>query len=179
MSVLEQLSQGMAELVAEAGRYVVRVEARRRLPASGIVWSTDGIIVTAHHVVEEMESIGLGLADGRSVSATLLGRDPSSDVAVLRAEAAGLAVPEWAQAEGARVGHLIMALGRPGYAVQATHGVVSALSADWRTPAGGRSLPCTTTSKRSQGPSPASASSPTRSTKRKRCGMAKYSWSSR
>ena len=44
-------------------------------PASGIVWSADEIIVTAHHVIEEDEKIGIGLADGRTVSASLVGRD--------------------------------------------------------------------------------------------------------
>ena len=79
------LSDALAAAVETAGPSIVRVEARRRLPASGIVWSADGMIVTAHHVVEQDENIGIGLADGRTVSASLVGRDPTTDIAVLRA----------------------------------------------------------------------------------------------
>ena len=49
---LLKLSEELEQAVADSGPVVVRVEARRRLPASGIVWSPDGVIVTAHHVVE-------------------------------------------------------------------------------------------------------------------------------
>jgi S1-C subfamily serine protease len=125
-------------MVEFVGPGVVAVEARRRLPASGIVWSPDGVVVTAHHVVESDENISVGLADGRSVAARLVGRDPTTDLAVLRAEASGLKPVAWAGADGVRVGHLVLALGRPGETVMATLGVVSALGASWRTPAGGR-----------------------------------------
>jgi S1-C subfamily serine protease len=73
------------------------------------------------------------------VAATLAGRDPTTDVAVLRAEAKGLEGAELAGPENLRTGHLVLALGRPGKTVQATLGIVSALSeGEWRTPAGGR-----------------------------------------
>ena len=136
--VLANLSNALAGAVETAGPSIVRVEARRRLPASGIVWSADGIIVTAHHVVEEDENIGIGLADGRTVSASLVGRDPTTDIAVLRTQANGLTPPTWVGAETLKVGHLALALGRPGESVMATLGIVSALSKDWRTPAGGQ-----------------------------------------
>ena len=136
--VLATLSNALADAVEIAGPSIVRVEARRRLPASGIVWSADGIIVTAHHVVEEDENIGIGFADGRTVSASLVGRDPTTDIAVLRAQASGLTPPTWVGAETLKVGHLALALGRPGESVMATLGIVSALSKDWRTPAGGQ-----------------------------------------
>jgi S1-C subfamily serine protease len=95
--------------------------------ASGIVWSADGVIVTAHHVVENDEKISIGLPNGDKVKASLVGRDPSTDLAVLRAEAKDLTVPSWAEPGEVRVGHLALALGRPGDDVQATLGVVSAL----------------------------------------------------
>lgn len=136
--VLTNLSNALAAAVETAGPSIVRVEARRRLPASGIIWSADGIIVTAHHIVEEDENIGIGLADGRTVSASLVGRDPATDVAVLRAQANGLTPPSWVGAETLKVGHLALALGRPGEGVMATLGIVSALSKEWRTPAGGQ-----------------------------------------
>jgi S1-C subfamily serine protease len=136
--VLSGLSNALAAAVEAAGPSVVRVEGRERVPATGIVWSADGVILTAHHVVEQDENIQVGLADGRSVRASLAGRDPTTDLAVLRAEASGLPVPNWAAADSLRVGHLVLALGRPGHSVMATFGVLSALGGSWRTPAGGQ-----------------------------------------
>lgn len=139
--ILKQFSDGLASAVETAGQAVVRVEARRRIPASGILWSADGLIVTAHHVVEQDDNIGIGLAGGQSLTATLVGRDPTTDLAVLRAKpAAGLSTlvpPTLAQPDSLRVGHFVLALGRPGQRVMATLGVISALGDSWRTPAGG------------------------------------------
>lgn len=136
--VLKDLSDSLAAAVEAAGPGIVRVEARRRLPASGIVWSADGVIVTAHHVVERDENIEVGLSGGETVPATLVGRDPTVDLAVLRVEASDLTPLDWAAPEDLRAGHLVLALGRPGRTVQATLGVVSALGDSWRTPAGGQ-----------------------------------------
>jgi S1-C subfamily serine protease len=122
---LGSLSEALVAAVDAASPSIVRVDARRRLPASGIVWSADGVIVTSHHVVERDENIEITLHGGQTVAATLAGRDPGTDVAVLRADTSGLTVPTWS--DGARVGHLVLALGRPGQDVQATLGVVSAM----------------------------------------------------
>src|SRR5947209_3087172 len=89
--VLAGLSNDLAAAVEKAAGYTVQVDARRRQPASGIVWSADGIVVTADHVLEREEDISVRLADGRKVAATIVGRDPSTDIAVLRAEAQDLA----------------------------------------------------------------------------------------
>ena len=134
---LVALSNAMAALVEAAGPTIVRVEARRRMPASGIVYSADGLIVTSNHVVEESEGITIGLADGTSLKATLVGRDPATDIALLRAERGGLTAATWVDAAELKVGHLALALGRPGKTVQATLGIVSALGGAWRTGAGG------------------------------------------
>ena len=136
-SIVEGLSNELAGMVEAAGPAVVRVEGRRRLPASGIVWSDDGIVVTAHHVVERDDRIGVGLADGKQVDAELVGRDPTTDLAVLRVEGAQPSSATSAQADDLSVGHLVLALGRPGRTVQATLGIVSALGTSWRTAAGG------------------------------------------
>ena len=135
--VLTSVSDALAETVAAGGSSVVRVEARDRVPASGIVWPGQGIIVTAHHVVERDENIKVGLPDGGTVKATLAGRDPTTDLAVLRTEGGGLPEPTWADPDDLRVGHLVLALGRPGQNVRATMGIVGALGKAWRTPAGG------------------------------------------
>lgn len=139
--VLQDLSNALAATVETAGSSVVQVEARRRLPASGIIWSSDGVIVTAYHVVERDENISVGLPDGQSVPATLVGRDPTTDLAVLRAQVpttSGVVPPTWGDPDSLHVGHLVLAVGRPGRTVQATLGIVSALGESWRTPAGGR-----------------------------------------
>lgn len=138
VSALTQLSETLAGAVAAAGASVVRVEARRRVPASGIVWSAAGHVLTAHHVIETDEGIKVGLDDGREVAATLVGRDPATDLAVLKVDATGLAAPSWAEPEVLRVGHIALALGRPGRTVRATLGIVSAKGGAWRTPAGGQ-----------------------------------------
>lgn len=136
--VLTAFSDALASAVETAGPSIVRVEGRRRLSATGVVWSTDGLIVTAHHVVERDDNIGIGLADGHTVTATLVGRDPTTDLALLRAPIQGLTAPSWVDGSALKVGHMALALGRPGQSVMATLGIVSALKKDWRTPAGGQ-----------------------------------------
>ena len=119
---LQDFSDGLADAVAVASQNTVRVEARRRMSASGIVWE-GGLIITAHHVVEKSEGIKVGLPDGSTVEATLVGRDPSTDLAVLRVET-NLTGFQVAEGE-ARVGHLVIAVGRPGNDVQASLGIVN------------------------------------------------------
>jgi S1-C subfamily serine protease len=137
-NVLSDLSNELATTVANAAPCVVRVEARRRLPATGIVWTADGVIVTAHHVVRRDDNIQVGLADGSAVPAVLVGRDPTTDVAILKAEAKGLAPVTAANAQESNVGNLILALGRSGKSIQATLGIISALGDSWRTRMGGQ-----------------------------------------
>src|SRR5215471_1149644 len=138
-TLLQQVSEALAATVEAVSPGLVRVEARRRLPASGIIWSADGVIVTAQHVIEQDEAIRVGLQSGQTVPATLLGRDATTDLAVLRVSSVDLAPPGWAEPDLAsvRVGHLVLAVGRPGQRTQATLGIVSALGESWRTPTGG------------------------------------------
>ncbi|HMM28998.1 MAG TPA: trypsin-like peptidase domain-containing protein [Aggregatilineaceae bacterium] len=136
-SMLEQVSNDFAAAVERIGPAVVRVEGRRRFPATGVIWSSEGVIVTAHHVVKRDEGISVGLADGRTANAALVGRDPSTDLAVLRAEAGDLAPASWAGDAALKVGQLALAVGRPGEALQASLGVITALEGVWRSPAGG------------------------------------------
>ncbi len=126
-SYLNAVSDELANAVERAGAGVATVDARRRHPATGIVWSADGLIVTANHVVERDEEIEVGLPDGRRVAAALVGRDPGSDLALLRIEATGLA-PLVRSAAEPRVGHLALAIGRPGPSgPMASLGVISAV----------------------------------------------------
>lgn len=131
-SLLASVSDELANAVERGGAGVVTVDARRRHPATGIVWSSDGLIVTANHVVERDEEIGVGLPDGRHVTAALVGRDPGSDLALLRVDATDLTPLHRAEAEP-RVGALAVALGRPGPSgVMASLGVISAVGGPLR-----------------------------------------------
>ncbi len=134
---LPSFSDELAGLVRDSEEQIVRIEARRRLPASGVIWSEDGIILTANHVVRKDEGISIGLPDGESVSAELIGRDPSTDLAILNVDRTRFNEPTWADASDLNVGNLVLALGRPGKSLMATFGVLSAVGDRWRTPGGG------------------------------------------
>lgn len=135
-NALSALSTGMADAVERVGRSVVLVNARRRQPGSGVVYKQD-LVLTAEHVVEREEDISVETADGRTVSAQFVGRDASSDLAVLKAE--GLGVPPATSASGeARVGQLALAVGRPASnGLMASSGIVSAIGGPIRTGRGG------------------------------------------
>lgn len=129
---LVALSEALAEAVATAGASIVTVNARRRFPASGVVWSADGVIVTADHVLERDDDISVGLPGGSEAPATIVGRDAGSDVAVLRTTAAGLA-PITRGGE-VKVGHLVLAVGGTvAGEPMASLAVVSAVGGPWRT----------------------------------------------
>lgn len=134
---LESLSSSLANVVESASNAVVTVEGRRRLAATGIVWSRDGHVITANHVVQRENGLIVGLTSGDKSKAEVVGRDPTTDVALLKIAANFNNIPGWVDGKELRVGHLVLALGRPGSSVQATLGVVSALGPNWRTPAGG------------------------------------------
>ena len=92
--VLSDLSDALAGSVDAASPSVVRIDGRERLPGTGIVWDFSGTIVTAHHILERDDNIKIGIQDGETVEAELIGRDPTIDVAVLRVPANSLAAPQ-------------------------------------------------------------------------------------
>ena len=92
---LVELSGELAAAVESAAPGVVRVEGRRRTASSGVAWSADGVVVASHHAVDADEDVPVGLDDGRTVKARVVGRDPGTDLAVLRVDATNLAVPPW------------------------------------------------------------------------------------
>jgi serine protease DegQ len=133
---LTALSEAMAEAVEKAGMATVLVNGRRRMPASGIAYAAD-LILTADHVIEREEDIPVMLPDGSEAKASLAGRDPGSDLALLRL-AGGPAFAAEPAPEEARVGQLVLALGRPtGEGIQASLGVISAKGGPVRTGRGG------------------------------------------
>ena len=113
-NVLETLSNDLAATVQAASPAVVRVEGRRRVPATGVIWSADGLIVTAHHVVRRDERITIGLPDGSTRPAAVVGRDPSTDLAVLRVEGGDLTPAAWASGDGLGVGQVVLSHLVPG-----------------------------------------------------------------
>lgn len=135
---LAALSDALAGAVEAAGRSVVRVEARQRMPASGVLWSADGLVVTAEHVVERDDNITIGLPDGGGTAATLVGRDPDHDLALLKLSSpVGSAAAQTPEA-GPAVGHVVLGVARPdGDGVQVSWGVVSAVGGPTRTRRGG------------------------------------------
>lgn len=132
------LSNRLAELVRAAAASVVRVDGRRRGPASGVVFSADGIVVTAHHTLERDEEVGLGLPSGETIAAEVIGRDPTTDLAVLRAAASGLAAAAWVEPDGLEPGQLVLGVSRPGRSPRAALGFVARTAGEWRGPGGGR-----------------------------------------
>jgi S1-C subfamily serine protease len=129
MATLKDLSDDIANLVEKASKSVVRVDARRGRAGTGIVWDS-GLVLTANHVVEQEEDIQV-VADDKSIKATLVGRDPATDLALLKVD--GLSAPAMprARVEDLRPGQIVLAIGRPG-SLKATFGTISAVSSSWR-----------------------------------------------
>lgn len=135
----EQWSQALSNAVAQAAPGVVRVEARRRRPSSGILLNADGLIVTSAHAVERDENLRVSFDGDATVDAELIGRDPGTDVALLRAATPpSHAAPSWTDTDDVAVGRVLLAVARPGRTARAAFGIISALSDHWRNPAGAR-----------------------------------------
>lgn len=133
---LTALSNELAGTVEKVGGSVVAVHARPRFSSSGVIWRP-GIIVTAEHTIRREEEITVTLPDGTNAPATFAGSDAGTDVAVLKVEGAK---GDLARAQADPVpGNLILSVGRSeDSGVNATMGIVSAVSGSWRTWRGGR-----------------------------------------
>lgn len=123
MDGLLTLSNDLAAAVERAGQVVFGVNARTRLGSTGVHWRS-GLIVTANHTVRVDEDITVTRPDGRAIAATLAGRDPAIDIAVLKVDAPDVAVADLGESNAVRVGHLVLAVGR---GPCASWGVVSAI----------------------------------------------------
>ncbi len=133
---LSNFSDALARVVADVAPAVVYVDAHPRRDASGFAWDEHHLVTVDHAIVHEDE-IELRAADGATMHATLVARDPTTDIAVLRTEAT-LAPPPRADLDALGVGHLVLALGRDeDAAIGASFGVVSSLDGPWRTWRGG------------------------------------------
>jgi len=136
---METISSEFASAAEKVGSNVVAVHARRWVPTSGIEWKR-GVVVTAHHGVQRDEDIKVLLDGGRAVSAKLAGRDPSTDLAVLRMEEGSSgSTPQLGDSTSLRLGHLVLALGRTRRGdLVASSGIIGGIGGEWRNRRGGQ-----------------------------------------
>ncbi|MCC6569134.1 MAG: trypsin-like peptidase domain-containing protein [Anaerolineales bacterium] len=129
-----EFSNYLTSAVEKGGESTVIVDARKRYPASGIAYADD-LVLTADHVVTR-EDIKVTLPDGKSLAATIAGRDAGSDLALLRL--AEKALKPAKTSNDVKVGQLVLALGRPNTSgAQASWGIVTAITGPARTHRGG------------------------------------------
>jgi S1-C subfamily serine protease len=125
MQLLQSFSNAVTELAENVSPSVVSVNAGRR-GGTGMVWSVDGLIVTASHVIGQSATPTVTLGDGREVEAKILGRDGYNDVALLKVDASGLSPVKAGSADGIRVGQFVLALANSfGRKVSATSGIIT------------------------------------------------------
>ncbi|MBV8818932.1 MAG: serine protease [Acidobacteriaceae bacterium] len=121
-----------------AGQTVVTVHGRPRVPSSGVLWK-EGVVVTADHTLRRDEELRITLPDGQSVGATLAGRDPGTDLAVLRTEQQQTPAAQLQDIEDLKPGSLALVVGRSHETgVSAALGVISTVSGPWHTWRGGK-----------------------------------------
>jgi len=132
---LTEFSKGLTDAVEKAGANTLLVDARKRYPASGIAYAED-LVLTADHVVTREDDIKVLSPDGKSLTATVAGRDPGSDLALLRLAEKVLTPAK--TSNDIKVGQLVLALGRPNSAgMQASWGIVTEIAGPARTHRGG------------------------------------------
>ena len=136
-TVLSSFSNELTNLVQRISPSVVAVHARRHFPSSGVYWGPD-LVVTADHTVAREEDIRVTTADGKTLAASLIGRDPGADVAALKVS--GLGRPPAINTEDKPVlGEFALVVGRsPDSGPNASLGIIGAASGPWRTWRGGR-----------------------------------------
>jgi S1-C subfamily serine protease len=142
-NVFQALDQALAAAVATAGRSVVQVSRGHGHAGTGIVWADD-LVISANFHTPDRTKVGIpvpaGNADPADVEireADVIGRDPGTDVALLRVAGGGLTPATFRDLGGLAVGNLALALGRPGRTVRASLRAVGVLGPAVRTPHGG------------------------------------------
>lgn len=144
LAELKKLSEGLADVAEKISPSVVQIEvtlatdsgshlkssgseANKRGLGSGVIFAADGAVLTNNHVIEDAKAVSVKLKDGRVFSATLAGRDPATDLAVLKIDAKNLPAVSFADSDAARPGEIVLAVGSPlGLSHTVTMGVLSA-----------------------------------------------------
>jgi len=125
MQLLQSFSDAVTELADNVSPSVVNVDAGRR-GGTGIVWSSDGLVVTASHVVGHSTGPMVVLSDGKELEARVVGRDPYTDIALLKVDASELTPVKIGSAEGIRVGQFVLALANTtGKKASSTSGIIT------------------------------------------------------
>jgi len=148
-NALVELSEALSAAVEYAGRGVVAIAEGGQHGVSGTVWR-EGVVVTAEHTIRGEDEVTVVLPSGEKVKGKVAGRDPSTDVAVIKVEQKGggagssdakFAPSPQANARDAKVGSIVLAIGRGAQGnagLSASYGVVSAMGEQWRTATGGK-----------------------------------------
>ncbi len=125
--VRERVAPSLGEMFGEMlPRYRGRIE---RSLGSGVIVDTEGHIVTNHHVIANADTVRVQLEDGRVADAHIVGRDPDTDLAVLKIDLSPLPVATFGRSDQLKVGDVVLAIGNPiGLSHTVTHGIVSATS---------------------------------------------------
>lgn len=138
---LALLSEEISNLVDKIRPWVVAIRGRERFASSGIHWQ-EGIIVTASHTIRRTEDIQVTFANGKIAPAALIGRDPSTDVALLKfekADAGDPAIAEFVEDKYLRIGQFVIGAGHSyGSNLNVNLGILSSLNGPWRTWRGGK-----------------------------------------
>jgi len=123
--LLQSFSDAVTELAESVSPSVVNVNAGRR-GGTGMVWSSDGLIVTANHVVGHSAAPTVALSDGKELEAKVVGRDPYTDIALLKIDTPGLTPVKVGSADGIKVGQFVLALANAsGKKTSATSGIIT------------------------------------------------------
>jgi S1-C subfamily serine protease len=132
-SQLIELSNDLAQATDRAAATAVAIHAEPRGSSSGVIWRA-GVLVTSEHALRRDEEIQVTLSDGRVVPATLAGRDPSTDLAVLKCPEASTSVKEFGDPSAMKPGSLTLVVGRTrASGPVAALGVVSLVAAERKT----------------------------------------------
>ena len=143
--LLDAYSRAVTGAVERVSPAVVHLQSLRQVngqerpvgSGSGVIFTSDGLLVTNSHVIHNASSVVATLMDGRTLPAYLVGEDPDTDLAVLQLHAEGLAHVPFGDSGKLRAGQLVIAIGSPfGFECTVTAGVVSALGRSLRSYAG-------------------------------------------
>ena len=133
---LSSLSTALADAVSAASQSVLRV-LHPRFPGTAVVFDDQGLVLTEARRARSRDGVlHLGLPDGSTAEASLVGRDPATDLSLWKTAAEGLVAPNWREATELRVGELALVMGRPGASIQAALGMVARVGGAWRSPLG-------------------------------------------